>query len=194
MEQLILYPHGSYLSSSPTDTPLISTDSTAILDLSSRKQLTINTDKQSRSRSDSEHSTEPSTDPSSISQSTLTRKRNNLSESEVPNESTGVTGSSISPSSAPPTPMPPPPSITTTTATTTTTTNNNKSNLARTAILLAAKRAACNNNNTNNYDGSAFTLIDGIEDETDSSAGLFKQRFDVIDFTDEVKKKIFLEK
>jgi hypothetical protein len=184
MEQLILYPHGSYLSSSPSaDIPLVSTDSTAILDLSSRKQLTINTEKQSRSRSDSEHSTEPLTDPSSISLSTLTRKRNNLSESEVPNESTGgITGSSISPSSAPPTPIP-----LTTTATT------NKSNLARTAILLAAKRAACNNNHTNNYDGSAFTLIDGTEDETDSSAGLFKQRFDFIDFTDEVNKLFSFE-
>jgi hypothetical protein len=81
----------------------------------------------------------------------------------VNNESTGVNNSSISPP----------------------TTNSNKSNLARTAILSAAKRAACNNN-TNNYDGSVFTLIDGAEDEADSSASLFKQRFDTIDLTDEV--------
>jgi hypothetical protein len=63
---------------------------------------------------------------------------------------------------------------------------NSKSTLARTAILLAAKRAACNN--TNNYDGSTFTLIDGAEDEADSNAGLFKQRFDILDFTDDVCK------
>jgi hypothetical protein len=66
-----------------------------------------------------------------------------------------------------------------------TTGNTNKSNLARTAILSAAKRAACNNN-TNNYDGSVFTLLDGAEDEADSSAGTLKQRFDAIDLTDEV--------
>ena len=46
-------------------------------------------------------------------------------------------------------------------------------------------------NNTNNYDGSTFTLIDGAEDEADSSAGLFKQRFDILDFTDEVNKNLF---
>lgn len=140
--------------------------------------MSINTDKQSRSRSDSEHSTEPLPDPSVNPQITLTRKRNNLSESEVPNESTGIPTSSLS---APSTPAPLPPS---TSAATSTATTNNKSNLARTAILLAAKRAACNNN-TNNYDGSTFTLTDGIEDEADSSAGLFKQRFDILDFTDE---------
>jgi len=87
------------------------------------------------------------------------RKRNNPSECEGNNESTN---SAISP------PV----------------TNTNKSNLARTAILLAAKRAA--SNNTNNYDGSAFTLVDGAEDEADSSASLLKQRFDAIDLTDEV--------
>ncbi|CAF2778414.1 unnamed protein product [Rotaria sp. Silwood2] len=157
-EQFILYPHGSYLTS--TDSPLITTDTTSILDLSSQKQL--------RSRSDSEHSVEPSTD-SSLN---LIRKRNNLSESEVNNELIGVNNSSISPPA--------------TTTTTTTTASTNKSNLARTAILLAAKRAASyNNNNANNYDGSTFTVIDGTEDEADSSAGLFKQRFDAIDLTDE---------
>ncbi|CAF2952983.1 unnamed protein product [Rotaria sp. Silwood2] len=156
-EQFILYPHGSYLTS--TDSPLITTDTTSILDLSSQKQL--------RSRSDSEHSVEPSTD-SSLN---LIRKRNNLSESEVNNELIGVNNSSISPPA---------------TTTTTTTASTNKSNLARTAILLAAKRAASyNNNNANNYDGSTFTVIDGTEDEADSSAGLFKQRFDAIDLTDE---------
>ncbi|CAF2374979.1 unnamed protein product [Rotaria sp. Silwood2] len=155
-EQFILYPHGSYLTS--TDSPLITTDTTSILDLSSQKQL--------RSRSDSEHSVEPSTD-SSLN---LIRKRNNLSESEVNNELIGVNNSSISPPAT----------------TTTTTASTNKSNLARTAILLAAKRAASyNNNNANNYDGSTFTVIDGTEDEADSSAGLFKQRFDAIDLTDE---------
>jgi hypothetical protein len=185
MEQLILYPHGSYLSSSSTDIPLVLTDPTAILDLSSsRKPLTINTDKQSRSRSDSEPSTEPLSDPSSSLQTTLTRKRNNLSESEVPNESTSIPFSSISPSSAPATLVHPPQSSTLST--------NNKSNLARTAILLAAKRAACHSNNTNNYDGSTFTLTDGIEDEADSNAGLFKQRFDILDFTDEVNQLFFL--
>jgi len=86
----------------------------------------------------------------------------------VNNESTGVNNSSISPPTA---------------------ANANKSNLARTAILSAAKRAACNNN-TNNYDGSVFTLIDGAEDEADSSASLFKQRFDTIDLTDEVNSLI----
>jgi hypothetical protein len=89
----------------------------------------------------------------------------NLSESEINNEPIGLNNSSISPPA--------------------TTTNINKSNLARTAILSAAKRAACNNN-INNYDGSVFTLIDGTEDEADSSAGLLKQRFDAIDLTDEV--------
>jgi hypothetical protein len=184
LEQLILYPHGSYLSSSsPSDPLLVSTD---LLDLSSsRKQLTINTDKQSRSRSDSEPSTEPIQDPSAISQSTLTRRRNHLSESEVPSESTGIPASSISSSSsAPTTPVPPPLTSTSTVIT------NNKSNLTRTAILLAAKRAACHNN-TINYDGSTFTLIDSIEDETDNNAGLFKQRFDILDFTDEVTKFFF---
>jgi len=106
------------------------------------------------------------TDPSSNS----TRRRNNLSESEVNNEPIGINNSSISPPA--------------------TTANINKSNLARTAILLAAKRAASNNNTTtNNYDGSAFTLIDGAEDEADSSAGLLKQRFDAIDLTDEVNSR-----
>ncbi len=133
---------------------MITNDSTSILDLSSRKQ--------SRSRSDSEHSTEPLIDPSSSSN----RRRNNLSESEVNNDAIGIVHSSISPPA--------------------TTANTNKSNLARTAILSAAKRAACNNN-PNNHDGSAFTLIDGAEDEADSSAGLLKQRFDAIDLTDEVK-------
>jgi hypothetical protein len=156
MEQFILYPHGSYLTSN--DLPLITNDLASILDLSSRKQ--------SRSRSDSEHSTEPLTDLSSNS----TRKRNNLSESETNNEPTGaISNSSISPPA---------------------TTSTNKSNLARTAILLAAKRAA-SNNSTNNNDGTAFTLIDGTEDEADSNANLFKQRFDAIDLTDEVNSKTF---
>ena len=151
MEQFILYPQGSYLISN--DPPLMTIDSTSILDLSSQKQP--------RSRSDSEHSTEPLTDPSLNS----TRKRNNLSESETNNESTGANNSSVSPPA--------------------TTASTNKSTLARTAILSAAKRAACNNNTINN-DGSTFTLIDGAEDEADSSASLFKQRFDAIDLTDEV--------
>lgn len=156
----MLYPHGSHLSSSICDLPIVSTD---ILDLSSsRKQLNTNIDKQSRSRSDSEHSTEPIIDSSTIVQSNITRKRNNLSESETPSEST--------------------------------TNNNNKSNLARTAILLAAKRAASSNNNINNYDGSTFTLMDNVEDEADSSAGLFKQRFDILDFIDEVDKIFFCMK
>lgn len=51
-------------------------------------------------------------------------------------------------------------------------------------MLLAAKRAACHN--SNNFDGSTFALIDGIEDEADSSTGLFKARFDILDFTDDV--------
>ncbi|CAF0946078.1 unnamed protein product [Adineta steineri] len=178
MEQLVLYPHGSYLSSS-TDSPTTTTDSTSLLDLSSsRKPLITNTDKQSRSRSDSEPSTEPLVDLSSTSQTVLIRKRNNLSESEIPNESTGVPISSMSPSSAPATPVSLPVSSSTSTLTI-----NNKSNLARTAILLAAKRAVCNN--TNNYDGSTFTLVDSTEDEADSNANLFKQRFDILDFTDE---------
>jgi len=29
--------------------------------------------------------------------------------------------------------------------------------------------------------------MDGIEDEADSNTGLFKQRFDILDFTDDVK-------
>jgi hypothetical protein len=139
---------------------------------------------QSRSRSDSEYSTDPLIDPAA-----LPRKRNHLSESELPNESTATAAAPlISPSSsAPPTPVPSSSSLSSATATTTT--NNNKSNLARTAILLAAKRAASHSNNpsTNNYDGSTFNLIDGTEDEPDSSAGLFKQRFEMIDFTDEVR-------
>ncbi|CAF4136831.1 unnamed protein product [Adineta steineri] len=140
-EQFILYPHGSYLTS--IDSPLLPND---IIDLSARKQA--------RSRSDSEHSTEPYID-SSLN---IIRKKANLSEND---ESTGgIHNSSISP-----------------------VTNSNKSNLARTAILSAAKRAACNH--MNNCDGTAFTLIDGTEDEADSSASLFKQRFDTIDLTDE---------
>ncbi|UJR35597.1 hypothetical protein I4U23_028348 [Adineta vaga] len=181
LEQLILYPHGSHLTL--TDFPVVSNDSTSILDLSSlRKQSIINSDKPSRSRSDSEHSAEPLIDHPLTLQTTISRKRNNLSESEIPNESTNLPISLISPSSAPATPIPQPPSSSSSSSTLAT---NNKSNLARTAILLAAKRAACNNNLPNNYDGSTFTLIDGIEDEADSNAGLFKQRFDVLDFTDE---------
>jgi hypothetical protein len=145
----------------------------------------INTDKQSRSRSDSEHSTEPIPDSSIISQSTLIRKRNNLSESEIPKESTNILPSSISSTSAPTTPVP-----SVSISSSSTAIANNKSTLARTAILLAAKRAA--GNNTNNYDGSTFTLIDGAEDEADSSGGLFKQRFDILDFTDDVNKNLFL--
>lgn len=70
--------------------------------------------------------------------------------------------------------------------------NTNKSNLARTAILSAAKRAACNNNNTNvnGYDPSTFMLLDATEDEADSSTGVFKQRFDAIDLTDDVSRLI----
>ena len=118
-----------------------------VLDLSSSRKLsTINTDKQSRSRSDSEHSAEPTSDPA-----------------------TNIPSSSSSSS----TPI-----------------VNNKSTLARTAILLAAKRVACNNLST--YDGSTFTLIDGAEDESDSSAGLFKSRFDIVDFTDDVRKVLFI--
>ncbi|CAF0720324.1 unnamed protein product [Rotaria sordida] len=166
MEQLILYPHGSYLSSSSIDPPLISNDSIPILDLSSKKQLITNIDKQLRSRSDSELSAEPLTDPSLMSQSNLILKRNNLSENEPSNESISISTSSISPSS------------------TSTVTTSNKTNLARTAILLAAKRAA-SNNHTNNYDTSTFTLIDGTEDEADSSSTLFKQRFDILDLIDE---------
>jgi hypothetical protein len=152
MEQFILYPHGSYLTSN--ELPLTN-DLASIVDLSSRKQP--------RSRSDSEHSTEPLADPSSNS----TRKRNNLSESETNNEPVAINNnnSAISPPA---------------------TTSNNKSTLARTAILLAAKRAA--SNNTNNND--AFTLIDGAEDEADSNTNLFKQRFDAIDLTDEVNSLI----
>lgn len=156
IEQFVLYPHGSYLAS--TDSLLTTNESTSIVDLSLRKQP--------RSRSDSEHSVEPAVDSSLNS----TRKRNNLSESELNNEATPTNSSSISPPA--------------------TTASSNKSNLARTAILLAAKRAACNNNNTNgnanNYDGFTFNIIDGTEDEADSNAGVFKQRFDTIDLTDEV--------
>ncbi|CAF1109270.1 unnamed protein product [Adineta ricciae] len=179
LEQLILYPHGSHLIS--TDSPVVTNDSTSQLDLSSaRKQSITNSDKQSRSRSDSEHSAEPLIEHSLTLQTTA-RKRNNLSESEIPNESTIVPTSSISPSSAPATPIPQPPP----TSTSSSLSANNKSNLARTAILLAAKRAAHHNNPSNAYDGSTFTLIDGTEDEADSSAGLFKQRLDTLDFTDE---------
>ena len=104
-----------------------------------------------RSRSDSEHSTEPFTDasPGGI------RKRNNVSETDGSNDSATIS----------------PPAT------------SNKTNLARTAMLSAAKRAVCN---TNNYDSSGFTLVDGAEDEADTSAGLFKQRLETIDFTDEV--------
>ncbi|UJR10374.1 hypothetical protein I4U23_014579 [Adineta vaga] len=139
-EQLTLYPHGSY--STSIDSTIVNNDSP---DLCSQKQT--------RSRSDSEHSIEPLVD-SSLNP---TRKRNNLSENDGPNES-------ISPPAT-----------------------SNKTNLARTAILSAAKRAVSNSNTNNNtnYDGVGFTLIDSAEDEPDSSAGLFKQRLDTIDFTDE---------
>lgn len=130
----------------------------------------LSTRKLARSRSDSEHSIEPLIDPSSASN--LTRKRNHLSESEVNNEPIGTNHSLISPPA--------------------TTSNANKSNLARTAMLSAAKRAA-SNNYSNNHDGSAFTLIDGIEDEADSSTALLKQRFDAIDLIDEVNNGILLE-
>ena len=116
---------------------------------------------------------------------TTARKRNNLSESEIPNVSTIVHTSSISPSSASVTPIPHPPPASSL-LTSSSLPANNKSNLARTAILLAAKRAAHYNNSSNAYDGSTFTLIDGTEDEADSSAGIFKQRLDTLDFTDEV--------
>ncbi|CAF3354613.1 unnamed protein product [Rotaria sp. Silwood1] len=176
MEQLILYPHGSHLSSSSIDSTLVSNDSIPILDLSSsKKQLITNIDKQSRSRSDSELSTEPLTDPSAIVQSNVTVKRNNLSESEPSNESIGISISSTSPSST---------SVSLSLSSTSTVTSSNKSNLARTAILLAAKRAA-SNNHTNNYDASIFTLIDSTEDEADSNLASFKQRFDILDLIDE---------
>lgn len=161
-EQMILYPHLSYLSSSSStttittntvDSSLVSTD---IIDSSLKKQMTMSTEKQFRSISDSEHSTEPMIEPSS-----LIRKRSNPSESETSNEV---------------------PSTTTTTSTMT----NNKSNLARTAILLAAKRAASTNTNTNNYDTSTFALMENVEDESDSNGGLLKQRFDILDLIDDV--------
>ncbi|CAF5163787.1 unnamed protein product, partial [Rotaria magnacalcarata] len=104
----------------------------------------------------------------------LIRKRNHLSESEANNESIGINNPSVSPPAAAAVAI----------TTTTTASSTNKSNLARTAILLAAKRAACNNN-TNNYDASTFTLVDCTEDEADSNAGVFRQRFDAIDLTDE---------
>ncbi|CAF1234485.1 unnamed protein product [Rotaria sp. Silwood1] len=100
----------------------------------------------------SEHSIQPLTD-SSLN---IIRKQNNLSKSEVNNESIGINNSSVS-------------------LLATTTISTNKSNLARLGILLAGKQAACNNNNVNNYDGSTFTLIDSTEDEADSNIGLFKQ-------------------
>lgn len=192
MEQVVLYPHSSYLSaSSSNESPTLTSDSAPILDLTARKQLTINVDKQTnRSRSDSEYSTEPLIDSSSTSQTGLIRKRNHLSESEVPNDSNVRPGPSISPSSAPSTPVPSSSSSSSVAAVPTVTTS--KSNLARTAILLAAKRAA-NHNSTNhnsttsNLDGCAFTLIDGTEDEPDSSSAFFKQRFDAIDLIDEVR-------
>jgi hypothetical protein len=69
--------------------------------------MTVNVDKQqSRSRSDSEYSTEPIIDSLSIPQAPFTRKRNHLSESEIANESTGVPTLTMSSSSAPPTPVP----------------------------------------------------------------------------------------
>lgn len=154
MEQLILYLHGSHLAS--TDPPSAINEPTSITDLSARKQA--------RSRSDSEHSIEPSS--STDASSNQPRKRNNLSESEINNEPIGMSLSSISPPA--------------------TTTSANKSNLARTAMLSAAKRAASNNNYSSNHDGFAFTLIDGVEDEADSSTALLKQRFDAIDLIDEV--------
>ena len=153
-EQFTLYPHGSYLAS--IDSSVVANDPIPIIDVSSRKQ--------SRSLSDSEQSTEPLAD----SGLNLTRKRNNLSESDINNESTGINNSSISPPSS--------------------TTNTNKSNLARTAILLAAKRAA--DGNTSNNSRSTFTLIDGTQDEADSNGGLFKQCYDTIDLTDEVNSFI----
>ncbi|CAF4413368.1 unnamed protein product [Rotaria socialis] len=179
MEQLFLYPHGSYLSSSFIDLPSVSTDSNPVLDLaSSRKQSIANIDKQCRSRSDSEISTEPVVDPSlTLLQSNAILKRNNLSENEFPNESTVI---SISPSSTPS----PSVSFPSSSSSTSIVTINNKSNLARTAILLAAKRAA-SNNPTNNYDTSTFTLNDGTEDEADSSSTSFKQRLDFLDLIDE---------
>ncbi|CAF1174340.1 unnamed protein product [Adineta ricciae] len=128
-EQLVLYPHGSYLTS---------------------MESTVNNNESARSRSDSEQSSEPLTDTSSSG----IRKRNNVSETDGSNDS-----ATISPPAA-----------------------SNKPNLARTAMLSAAKRAICN---TNNYDSSGFTLVDGVEDEADTSAGLFKQRLETIDFTDE---------
>ena len=159
MEQFILYLHGSHLAS--TDPPSAVNDPiSSITDLSARKQA--------RSRSDSEHSIEPS---SSIdASSNLTRKRNHLSESEMNNEPIGMNHSSISPPA--------------------TSSSANKSNLARTAMLSAAKRAASNNNYSNNHDVCAFTLIDGVEDEADSSTALLKQRFDAIDLIDEVNQSI----
>ncbi|CAM4816236.1 unnamed protein product [Rotaria magnacalcarata] len=160
-EQLILYPHGSHLAS--TDPLVVTNESASVLELSSRKQP--------RSRSDSEQSVEPYTD-SSLN---LIRKRNHLSESEANNESIGINNPSVSPPAA---------AAAVAITTTTTASSTNKSNLARTAILLAAKRAACNNN-TNNYDASTFTLVDCTEDEADSNAGVFRQRFDAIDLTDE---------
>ncbi|CAF1061565.1 unnamed protein product [Rotaria sordida] len=127
-EQFILFPHGLYLRS--TDSLVVTNDSTSTLDLSSRKQ--------------------------SHSSLIIIRKRNNLSETEVNNESIGINNSSVS-------------------LLATTTISTNKSNLARLGILLAGKQAACNNNNANNYDGSTFTLIDSTEDEADSNISLFKQ-------------------
>lgn len=89
-EQMILYPHLSYLSSSTTNTVDLSSISTDIVDSSSKKQMTMSTDKQFRSRSDSEHSTEPMNEPSS-----LTRKRSNPSESETSNEVSSTTTSTM---------------------------------------------------------------------------------------------------
>lgn len=159
---MILYPHASHLASS-SDYALASTD---VLDLSSSRKLsTASADKQSRSRSDSEHSTELISDSITNLQSALLRKRNNVSENELTKDLI-----SISPCSS-----------------SSTVIANNKSTLAKTAILLAAKRAACNNSNT--YDGSTFTLIDSTEDELDGSTSLFKSRYDIVDFTDDVRQR-----
>ena len=118
--------------------------------------------KKARPRSDSEQSIEPMMDSSW----NTTRKRSHPSEADGNCDSTVANQSSISPPAA--------------------AVSANKATLARAAMLSAAKRVVWNPS----HDGTGFTLVDGVDDEADSSVGVFKQRFDAIDLTDEVSLSI----
>ncbi|CAF0807539.1 unnamed protein product [Didymodactylos carnosus] len=184
IEQIILYPHRIYSSSVCQDTAvsaLVSTTDDLI-----KKTINEQLNARCRSTSDSEKSCSSTTkslptadnnncvDISSITTPTLTtRKRNNLSESEM------ISDLPLQKKLSPPPPVSSLLSLPS---------GLNKSSLARTAMIMAAKKAAYNQETTNEH-GFMLSNLDITEDEADSSGNsnlLFKHRYDIINLNEEV--------